>query len=211
MNALRGTLVTDGSRDQILKHVIEWLLRDLGCPLYEVEWPDLGSLPKPPSDLPGRIGRALELYPCDILFVHRDAEEKSIQDRRVEILASLPVPPLPCVCVVPIRMTEAWFLFDEPAIRRAAGNPCGSDPLNLPRLREVENIPDPKRMLHNAIRTASGLNRRRRNKMEIGPAVRRVADNITDYSPLRKLSAFKRFEADLADVLAAVRRPMAPQ
>ena len=38
-------------------------------------------------------------------------------------------------------MTEAWLLFDESAIRVVAGNPNGKNPLNIPDLSVVEQIP----------------------------------------------------------------------
>jgi len=56
------------------------------------------------------------------------------------------------VPAVPVRMTEAWLLFDEAAIRRAAGCPNGSMPLELPSLKTSEDIPDPKTILHEALR-----------------------------------------------------------
>ncbi|HUT94205.1 MAG TPA: hypothetical protein VMY37_32390 [Thermoguttaceae bacterium] len=106
----------------------------------------------------------------------------------------------PAVPVVPVRMTEAWLLFDEKAIRRAAGNPNGTDPLQVP-VRQAEDIPDPKAVLHEALRTASGLSGRRRQKFNVRDAVHRVGEYIDDFSPLRRLSAFQRLEEDLATVL----------
>ena len=32
--------------------------------------------------------------------------------------------------IVPVRMTEAWLLLDESAIRRVAGRPHGDEPLD---------------------------------------------------------------------------------
>jgi hypothetical protein len=34
--------------------------------------------------------------------------------------------------VVPVRMTKAWLTVDEAAIRKAARNPLGTAPLELP-------------------------------------------------------------------------------
>jgi predicted ATPase len=68
------------------------------------------------------------------LFVHRDAERELLEKRVAEIHSVVSeaaqtklVPPV--VCVIPVRMQEAWFLFDESALRRAAGNPNGKQPL----------------------------------------------------------------------------------
>ena len=106
----------------------------------------------------------------------------------------------PTVPVVPVRMTEAWLLFDENAIRWAASNPNGSDPLPIP-MREVEDLPDPKDVLHEALRVASGLSGRRRQKFNVRDAVHRVGEYIDDFSPLRRLNAFQRLEEDLATAL----------
>ena len=107
--------------------------------------------------------------------------------------------------LIPVRALEAWFLFDEPAIRRAAGNPSGRQPLVLPLLKDVEAISSPKEKLEETMRVASGLEGRRRRKLEVGSAVHRLADLIEDFGPLRNLAAFAAFEQDLADALSRLR------
>ncbi len=47
----------------------------------------------------------------------------------LESMEGIPV----TVPIVPVTMTEAWLLFDERAIRRAADNPAGENSLQLPR------------------------------------------------------------------------------
>jgi len=136
------------------------------------------------------------------LFVHRDAEnepykiriaeiEKAIQ----EVRTSLAV--FPMVCVVPVRMQEAWLLFDEKAIRRAAGNPLGRQSLQFPPIAKLEQLPDPKNILHELLREASGLKGRRRKRIPTNKHARRVAEFIEDFSALRTLSAFKALEIDI--------------
>ena len=93
-----------------------------------------------------KIQAAVKWYPCDLLFIHRDAEGQSLLERKAEIdeavsLACKTVAIPPAIAVVPVRMTEAWLLFDIPAIRAAAGNPNGSVDLDLPRLADVEGLP----------------------------------------------------------------------
>ena len=90
---------------------------------------------------------------------------------------------------------EAWLLFDAAAIRRAAGNPNGDTPLDLPELSRVEGLPNPKDILHTLLREASGLRGRRLKNLRV--PVRRVADLIEDFAPLRRLSAFQRLEQDV--------------
>ena len=95
-------------------------------------------------------------------------------------------------------MTEAWLLFDEPAIRLAAGNPNGKTPLNVPDLSVIEQIPDPKDVLFEVLREASGLTGRRLKRFNMAECRIRVTDLVSDFSPLRKLSAFKRLERDVS-------------
>ncbi len=98
-------------------------------------------------------------------------------------------------------MQEAWLLFDESAIRQASGNPRGTVPLNLPRSGRVETEPDPKMVLHEAIRIASGLSGRRLQALPVTRHTRRVAELVDDFTPLRNLSAFGALERELQRVL----------
>jgi hypothetical protein len=97
-------------------------------------------------------------------------------------------------------MTEVWLLFDEAALRRAAGNPNGRQPLALPRWDEVDGIPDPKELLADLMQRASGRSRRRPS-MTVGEYGRRVADLTADFAPLRRLSAFAELEDELAVIV----------
>jgi hypothetical protein len=210
MKELTYTLLSDGSSDQALLPILTWLLRAQGLrSAIQPEWADLRYLPRPPRTLPERIGRTLELYPCDVLFVHRDAEAASPDVRAAEILQAIetviqqqvPVPPR--VCVIPVRMQEAWLLFDETAIRSAAGNRHGTMPLALPPMDTLEQLPDPKRVLYDLLRAASGLTGRRRRQFRAQKHTRRVAEFINDFSVLRALSAFNRLEADIGQIVHA--------
>jgi hypothetical protein len=141
-----------------------------------------------------------------MIFVHRDAETASLQSRQGEIgeagsLACESVA-IPCaIAVVPVRMIEAWLLFDEQAIRAAACNPNGSIDLGLPRLTDAEDIPDPKNVLRSLILDATGLGTRRRERFNVSNAVQRIPQYIDDFSPLRGLSAFGALEERLLEVL----------
>jgi hypothetical protein len=198
---MRLTLLSDGSTDQALLHVIDWLLRQRSMSVFESAWADLRRLPRPPSKLAGRVMATMDLYPCDLLVIHRDAEREALEKRVEEIGEATRSLDVAVVCLVPVRMQEAWFLFDEAAIRLAAGCPSGRMPLDLPPLKSVESVPDPKKVLFQALTVASNLSGRRRKQLR--PDVRRVAALINDFSPLRRLQAFKAFEEDLC---AALRR-----
>jgi hypothetical protein len=202
MKELRFTLVSDGSSDRALLPILRWLLIDRGIrgPIID-QWADLRRLRRRPVGLRERIEAGLDLYPCDLLFVHRDAETARRETRVAEIRAALPWEPVagtqPSICVIPVRMTEAWLLFDEAALRRAAENPNGRCALMLPRRAGAESLPDPKEYLFELLRTASGLPPRRRNQLDVHALAHRVAGLIDDFSPLRVLPAFRALEGDV--------------
>lgn len=208
MKELRYTLLSDGSSDRAFIPLLTWLLRVHGveCAIQS-RWADLGRVRKAPKKLPERVSFSLELYPCDLLFIHRDAEKEPHGTRVAEIqkavaddaLKSVQVPPI--VCVVPVRMQEAWFLFDEAALRRASGNPNGRQLLQLPAITQVERLPDPKSILHQLLRDASGLTGRRLKSFSVRESAQRVAELINDFEPLRALTAFKALEAEIEQVL----------
>jgi hypothetical protein len=207
MNSLRYTLLTDGSSDRALIPILDWLLRQY-LPDYAIQsvWADLSRLPAPPStkDLSKRIELALTLYPCDLLFIHRDAEGCELKYRVKEIedgLESLSDLQVSTVKVIPMRMTEAWLLFNENAIRTATSNPNGNVALALPSLNHVENLPDPKNVLHNVLKEASQLSGRRLKKFNPHSCIYRISELIDDFSPLRTLPAFRSVENELRSVL----------
>ncbi|MET0403065.1 MAG: hypothetical protein ABW123_11710, partial [Cystobacter sp.] len=128
MKSLTYTLVADGTSDRCLMHVINWALaqhvRPTGSWLITSEFADYKKKPDPPKSLSDRLRQAALYHPCDVLFVHRDAEREAPFHRRTEILdAATEAGIKSVVCIVPVRMTEAWMLIDESAIRHAAGNP----------------------------------------------------------------------------------------
>ena len=161
--------------------MLVWLLRKhFGSIPIHPAFSDLRRLPSPPTELPERIAKSLDLYPCDLLFVHRDAERESIDKREEEIRDSLSDSrideALPVVCVIPVRMQEAWLLIDEYALRRSAGTPDGRQPLSMPDIGKLEDLPDPKRTLHELLRRSERLDGRTHlaHKVEGVQCVRRL-------------------------------------
>lgn len=195
MSAIRYTLVANGGSDRALLWLIDWLLHEhLPQSAVRSQWADLARLTSPPESLAERIERAVDLYPCDMVFVHRDAERVPRDERVHQIRQAVPDSGIgtSAVTIVPVRMTEAWLLFDEQAIRGAADNPNGSVPLPLPPNPEAAT--DPKATLHALLKTASELSGRRLKRFRVGRRVHRVAQLIQDFSPLRGLPAFQAFE-----------------
>lgn len=208
MVELRYTLLAEGTSDKALMPILNWLLEQCGVRIaIQSQWADLVRLLHPPKDLSGKIQKSLEDYPCDLLFIHRDADNSSPQGRLMEIqeaVYNIPNSRFEHVCVIPVRMTEAWLLIDEMAIRHAAGNPNGNRRLDMPTLNGLEQMADPKRQLERLLETASDLNGRRLKDFRSQPKaerLERLAERIRDFTPLRQLPAFNALEGDLRNVL----------
>lgn len=199
MDVFNCTLLADGSSDRVLQPILSWLL-DVHCPQpHQIEYAPLhqGSLDR-------RIAQALDDYPCDLLFIHRDAERADPAARHSEIASAMPAEPggAQFVAVIPVRMTEAWLLFDAHAIRRAADNPNGNVPLGLPKINKIEQLADPKETLFSLLRTASGRSPHRMRRFNPEACRHRITELVTegDFAPLRQLPAFQRLEAQVQAV-----------
>lgn len=206
MIRLRVTLLSDGASDRALIPILKWLLKQHGVrgPM-NLYWADLRGLPSPPTSLADRILKAIELFPCDALFIHRDAEVRPQRTRIKEIersaasaqasnaTASFPV----LVPVVPVRMQEAWLLIDASALRRAVRNPNGRVSLEMPPVGTLESVADPKSVLYRLLEAASELHGRRLRSFRHGQFAARLAEEISTYSPLRSLSAFNQLESSV--------------
>ena len=211
MPQLLFTLVGEGPSDDALVPIVEWTLSN----------PELGLLPDVefvsqfvgPAQTPGLfevVDRAIACladYPCDLLFIHHDADGATASRWAQQIRAGvidarrrghhLPV----AIPVVPVREMEAWLLISSQAIRVAAGVPDGTASLELPRGRAIERCPDPKFVLQQALQKARGLPERR-NRRADGVLPLEVARRIQDFSALQRLPAFQAFEADVRRVIA---------
>lgn len=201
---IRYTLLCDGSSDRALLPIFQWSLWQLGVRSDLIpQWADLKPLKSKPKSFSERVSKAIALYPCDILFVHRDAEAAGAPARFEEIrlaTASLNVNP-PHVPVVPVRMTEAWLFASEMAIRKAAGNPNGTVRMNLPSLNTVENLADPKSVLFDLLKIGSERRGRKRNCLDVQAARTLVSQYIDDFEANRVIDSFRSFEADLRSVV----------
>lgn len=209
MKKIQCTLITDGSSDQVLQPILEWLLSESEVRYpFQFKWVDFRGLLTPPRRLVDRICVGLNQYPCELLFVHRDAEREPFETRKAEVERALEeartrtnIPK--AICVIPVRMSEAWLLFDEMAIREAAGNPRGRGSLELPKLSRLEDLPDPKENLENLLIQASGHSGRdlKKFRQNLGHHKARVVDHVSDFSPLRHLSAFQALEEGIRQVI----------
>ena len=205
MRHLQFTLFADGPTDRALLPILDWLIRETHQP--DTIAHEFLSKPELRTDLSltERLRIVLDLAPCDILFIHRDAEKQDPRLRYDEIAKAVATlsaqhANVPHVCVVPVRMTEAWLLVDELAIRQAAGRPKSTEPLDLPKLNRLENIADPKAALYELQRNATGKKGRRRTSFDVREAAALVPEFVASFAPLRQLGAFARLEADLRNL-----------
>ena len=196
MNVLRYTLLADGPSDRCLLPVIRHVLRSTAT-VAESKLVESFEVGRPSDGLAARVREVLARQSCDLLFVHRDAETATSDDRRAEIAAAAPPAGPPIVPIVPVRMSEAWLLVDVVAIRRASGNPNGTVPLVLPPLRGLEGASDPKQLLTDLLIRASEKSGRAlakfRDKGELSARRTRVADLVRDFGVLTALPAFRTF------------------
>jgi hypothetical protein len=203
----RATLVVDGSSDRALKPVIEWLLQQ-HLPIGAAFEVTVAKLPgKHASN--DRLRLSWQYFAGDVLFIHRDAEKESLLTRQVQIdewvAASFSEPP-PYVRVVPIRMTEAWLLLSEEAIREAAGNPNGNIRLQIPAVNRLDALPDPKEVLLDLLRQATENTPRRRRSFNERQAIHRLADFQQEigFHALRVLPAFAALEQEVQAMVSVM-------
>jgi hypothetical protein len=191
-------LLADGSSDRVLIPIISWCIRQLdpGVVLLPPHFKHRGS-----DEITQSVDELIATYRPHLVFVHRDAERLDHATRKREIPVIVGVVP-----VVPVRMTEAWLLTNERAIRRASGNPNGQVSLNMPSVARLESHPDPKEELHRLLRMASELKGRRLQRLNESSAVHRVAEITEDFSALRRLPAFVDLENEIGHAYPIARR-----
>lgn len=103
-------------------------------------------------------------------------------------------------------MMEAWLLADEAAIRRVAGRPRGTEPLDLPAPGKLEEVADPKQMLKDALLQAGaprGARRRKRFAADFGGFRKQLVENLPVGGPLEQVAAWVRFRKEVAAVVGA--------
>ena len=207
MAEVKYTLVTEGPSDQALIPIINWIFRAQRDDLaVNSAWANPDLLPSGTKGMADKIRYGLKFFPCDVLFVHRDSDDEAPDKRRSEIesaIFSVKEIARPSICVIPVRTMEAWFLFDEQAIRDYVGNSDGKADLNLPKLKSIEDATRPKDRLNEAVEAAKKSKGRRKKSYDNTDSLVALALNITNYAPLRALSAFRRLEADIRDYLAS--------
>ncbi len=202
----------EGSSDAPLADIVAALLLERGLDL-RISRPDLAML-NPLAvgkGLAARITagmRLLEDQP-EVLIVHRDVDRADVVSRREEIRAAAEAAGCvcPCLAVLPIRMTEAWLLLDEPAIRFVAGNPRGRADLGLPKWHEVERVADPKALLRSALLAAAETTGRRRERDagRFESNRRQLLERLDVHGPVSRLSSWAHLIEQLDRLAARLR------
>ena len=186
---LTFSVVADGGTDRVLVPIIEWAIHRLD-PQVEILEPGFSKRHCGVKDF-------LKDYRSDavMVFVHRDAERLSLDERMREFEPQVRSDVVP---VVPVRMSEAWIPFDGTAIARAAGS-SGRE-VSVPDISDLETIADSKELLDRLLLTAAGSPSGRRCRNFRRSIIKRrvsVASYTSDYGPLQALPAFRHFQKHL--------------
>lgn len=204
-----GLFVAEGTSDMPLSALAEDLFGERGVRL-RLTSPDFNQLrTKVDRDVRSRVEAGITLMgrTPDVVVVHRDADNVGAETRRREITEALGRidPDLVFCPVIPVRMTEAWLLLDEPTIRQVAGNPRGRNDLRLPSVREVERVTDPKQRLHECLLAASAATgrRRERNATRFANHRRQLLKRIDRHGPVTRLPSWQQLVDDVEKIAAS--------
>ncbi|MEU7488799.1 hypothetical protein [Streptomyces sp. NPDC042319] len=144
----------------------------------------------------------------DLVIIHRDADGDGVDARRSEISKAIGevCPEIDFACLIPVKMTEAWLLLDEAAIRQVAENPKGRIPLSLPRATQVENIADPKERLKDVLALASDLSGRRLKDFQkrFSQNRRRLLEQLDRNGRVSDVPSWRTFRQELEEALMRV-------
>jgi len=164
---VKAVFLGEGSSDQPLAGIVTLLFQRRGLEL-RMSAPDLDTLRGVGRSVADKVAAVQKLTSerIDLFVIHRDSDSSEPQLRYSEIESAMAraAPDVALLAVVPIRMTEAWLLLDEEAIRRVSGNPKGRQSLNLPKSSEAERTSNPKSLLQDSLLVASEDKGRRRDR-----------------------------------------------
>jgi hypothetical protein len=194
--------IGEGSSDSGIATHIRRIAAERGHDSFVTD-PLVERLPPPPrKTVAAKLQAVKDLGGSyDLIVLHRDADRDGRKPRLAEISAAARkvMPNVPHVPVIPIRMTEAWLLLDEAAIRRVAGAPNGKTPLNLPKASKVESVPDPKAVLKETLTRASGLTGRKlatfNGRFDRNRAL--LLERIDPEGAIQEMPSWRDFNTDL--------------
>jgi len=203
--------IAEGTSDGPLADLVATLCAERGL-LLDITIPDFSLLQDKVKKDPGsRLSASRELMGAevDVVIIHRDTDNTDTAKRLAEMHEAMAADgrTVPLIPVIPVRMTEAWSLLDEAAIRSAAGNPNGRNSLTLPKPNRVESIADPKQLLREVLLEASGATGRRRRMVaaRFDQNRRRLLQDIDPNGPISQLPSWQALVEAVDVAVAAVR------
>ena len=119
-----AALLAEGTSDKALLPILRWVLACASPVEARIEWVDTTTVERGSGSLGDKVQAARIVCPCDLLFVHRDADKQPSQWRYDEIHQA--VGGRLHVAVVPIRMAESTIralIAWRPAARRSPPSP----------------------------------------------------------------------------------------
>lgn len=203
MTDFTALFIREGTSDAPLADIVESMFREHDVSV-RITSPDFSLLEgRLSKDLPSRMRAGLKLMGAnvDVIICHRDADNQGHDARRLEMVSALSTISAPSLLVpiIPVRMTEAWLLLDETAIRTVAGSPGGTNDLALPKKSEVERVADPKAVLKTSILRAAQVTGRRSARLNerFSSHRRQLLERLDCFGPVADLPSWKRMLAEI--------------
>ena len=177
--------------------------------MWGVGNPDSAIIPAPypagDKTISGGLHNILRQGTPHVVFVHRDADNSGVQDRREEIsqaAAAIPTD-VSIIPVIPVKETEAWILWalHNPELRSKIS---GMDSPTLPPYKSIESCSAKERLhqVHAQWALDRGGKRNRRDRFERDRSI--GLSLITDTEFLRACPAYEQLHAHCAELVASL-------
>lgn len=193
-------LTGEGSSDLRLVEHIENILIESGFAEASGEAPNLSMFKQPVGrTVREKLTVLLTHYPnIDVIFIHRDADNAGIlaREQEISVAAQGVVEMDRIIPVIPVTMLETWLLADSAAIKRVAGNGGYKGNLEcIPAIRQMENIPNAKQLLLDALCEASQTQgtRLRKFKKRFPEMRARLTFDLDPNGPVQQLDSYRYF------------------
>ena len=206
----RVLFLGEGSSDEGIAGHIERIAYECGVEIA-ITVPKMELIPSDDKSVKSRLDAIRRLGgEYDLAIIHRDGDRDGREARLDEIRRAVESVMLESAfaAVIPIRMTEAWLVLDEMALRTVAGNPNSKVPLPIPGAAEAERIADPKALLRDILVAAAELTGRKRRIFQTHfPNHRRLLlQRLSADGPVRKLRSWKDFDRDVREAFVRMRQ-----
>ncbi|NNJ12764.1 DUF4276 family protein [Chloroflexales bacterium ZM16-3] len=216
-------LAVEGPTDErffqpLLQRTADDLLRQRGIGTTDVLDPVVRRFPPDiATQAEGILWLAQQFAGSQALAIHMDADAPSVERAMRErytpglLLVEAARAAGTDVCrhlipLIPVRMLESWMLADGLTLCAIIGTDEDTQSLGLPAVpHQVERIPEPKRVLAEAVRQAFGTNRRRQRRAHDLSQIHESLGRRIRLHQLRRVPSFLTFEAALASAFVELR------